>query len=429
MACRLSPLPIVLVLSFHASAVAGAYGVAHGPVDPGGAVTISHGVKLSLLLAKEIYPRNALVRVRVRLSNVSHHPIRLLDSCPYGEVQVQVINRAGSVLYPPALTGEPTLRCGGGTPSSLVLRPGRVISRQLYAILRGGFVQALVSVARAKGVFVNVVGGPAAVTLIPGKAFALAVLLAGMLLPPGSAHGTSTRGITVSVVHHGVRLTLYVSRPSYPVGAVVEVEMRVSNLSSQPVELGKTYGWDCGDYAPQPRVMLRGREVYPPAVPQTPAPSCLPPPPNQGKLLRPAHALDTHQYVVLRGTEIQADLTLLEGGKAASLSTPSATVRLTRRDAPRVRVHGGRVPLADVLPPARTSKPLLYVSGYVRLARRGVVGRRGFVGILGFGNVWQTQYSTVLMPHLLPGYKRVVEWHAVAGWLNHSVASIDFSQR
>jgi len=115
------------------------------PVPFSGRVdTITHGIKLSLILPKRVYVQDMLTKVTVRVQNVSRHPVRMYRyACPNGGLFVEVRDDAGRYLYPPAVAGPPVIHC----PKPLVtltLQPRQVLKRQVFVILRGSHLNAVV---------------------------------------------------------------------------------------------------------------------------------------------------------------------------------------------------------------------------------------------------------------------------------------------
>jgi len=102
------------------------------------------GVKLMLAVPKRAYPRNALVRVTVRLRNVSSHDIQLYNACPYGAIWVQVVNRHGAVVYPPAVRSPVPQTCPPAVATPL--SPGRAVQRRVYVIFHAERLQPVVAI-------------------------------------------------------------------------------------------------------------------------------------------------------------------------------------------------------------------------------------------------------------------------------------------
>jgi hypothetical protein len=107
----------------------------------------AHGVFLSISLARRTYPQDALVRVTVRLVNVSRRTVRVgATSGPvlghYGP-GVQVLGAGNQVLYPPA--AEWVLAGGAKPVRPAPLLPGHTLQRKLLAILRGDRIQGIAS--------------------------------------------------------------------------------------------------------------------------------------------------------------------------------------------------------------------------------------------------------------------------------------------
>jgi len=250
-------------------------------------------------------------------------------------------------------------------------------------------------------------------------------------VPTGIAH--------VEIVTKGLDLFLSLPEHQYPVNAIVQATMRVTNVSTHAIELRRTSFYGCGGtFAPQAVVMSNTRaQVFPPIVAGGPYPECSVLPPGAATTKLPAGAaLASRQYLLLRWPQIRAFVTLA-GSRVRSgfqtnwpgVGTPILTVTLTRSDAPTVTMQKGSVPVAHVVRPSYARGRLFIGNGWSRLAKHGTVGKHGFVGIVtGFRNGWARQTSLTIRPKLMSGYTRFVEWHVVAGWLGHSAASIDFHQ-
>jgi hypothetical protein len=141
---RALPFPGLLLFVFPGSLLLlfPASGGAHPTVGYGIAMT-SHGVELSLLLARRIYPRNALVSTTITVRNVSKHVVRLTTFPSINGSQgpqVSVLDARGNVVYPPALQklfGRPN-----PFPGQLRLRPGDAYQTQMYVILRAAHLEA-----------------------------------------------------------------------------------------------------------------------------------------------------------------------------------------------------------------------------------------------------------------------------------------------
>lgn len=103
--------------------------------------TTTHGVKLLLSIPRQTYPRNALVRVTVRLQNVSRHTVLVSGNNPALVVVLdashQVVYRAdtpfmGQELFDQSMARRPTIH----------LRPHHHLARSYFVILRGPLLQA-----------------------------------------------------------------------------------------------------------------------------------------------------------------------------------------------------------------------------------------------------------------------------------------------
>jgi hypothetical protein len=105
------------------------------------ALTLADRVQLSLLVPKRVYPENALVRVTVRLKNISGHVLSISRGCLYGPVWAEVVTRRRAVSYPPALADCAPLSCPA--PVWMALHPGQIVQRNVYVILRTRQIRAV----------------------------------------------------------------------------------------------------------------------------------------------------------------------------------------------------------------------------------------------------------------------------------------------
>mgnify|MGYP001159368483 CR=1 FL=1 len=228
----------------------------------------------------------------------------------------------------------------------------------------------------------------------------------------GYYHVQTTR--RTQAVSRGVELSLSVPRPGYPDGALIRVAVAVENVSHQTVWLLAGGPQEPGKTFPQVEVLNdAGTVVYPPAFegylpPPGPAPVSRP--------LAPGKRISSQAYVVLRGTHLRAVLDVLTGAQefnsAARVATRPLTVRLTPGNPPLVTLTlVGTQVRADIEPLSPVHGPMLFLDA----AR---CPGRGFSQHL----VW-----TRSVKHLSPGCTDPTAWHAVAGWLNQSVATIDYT--
>lgn len=110
----------------------------------------AHGVELSLSLPRRDYPRDALVRVTIRLENISRQLVQVgvtgAAVCDRRGPGVQVSTASHQILYPPAITW--LLPSCGPVFLPRALRSGRAIQRRLFAILRGNHIQAIAAIGK-----------------------------------------------------------------------------------------------------------------------------------------------------------------------------------------------------------------------------------------------------------------------------------------
>jgi hypothetical protein len=116
------------------------------------ASALAHGIRVTMSVPGRTFPLNALIRVGVRVKNLTHRAIvvdRLTRSCRADgpSPSVQVLDAHGQVLFPPALPDPPPddLPCAPTGPSPPELAPGDSFVSHFFVILRGDRIRALTS--------------------------------------------------------------------------------------------------------------------------------------------------------------------------------------------------------------------------------------------------------------------------------------------
>jgi len=130
--------------------------------------TVSHGVKLTLTVPRRNYPRNALIRVSVRLENVSQHWKTISGGgpmCGSNHPGAAVTTDAGLAVYPPAIPSV-FASCGRFLRGTR-LPPGGVLHAHPLIILRGNHVMAY---ARIDNQGTELVTRQLVLHLVPGVA-------------------------------------------------------------------------------------------------------------------------------------------------------------------------------------------------------------------------------------------------------------------
>jgi hypothetical protein len=111
---------------------------------------VTHGLKVTLSVGRLRYPRNALVRARVTVANVSRHAILLsTNNAPW----VGVYAATGSLVYDPRLPfGRDTFVFPKGPyRPPISLRAGASQTGRSMLILRGRVLRPTVAIVRARG--------------------------------------------------------------------------------------------------------------------------------------------------------------------------------------------------------------------------------------------------------------------------------------
>ncbi len=115
--------------------------------------TVSHGVKLTLMVPRRVYPRNALVRVVVTMRNLSQQDVQILGQGSYCcfpyTLGAVVRDRSDQIVYP-GDRSEPT---PGPPLFPLTVAPRHSMSQRVFLVLRAGRVQGVVQVQKGSDYF------------------------------------------------------------------------------------------------------------------------------------------------------------------------------------------------------------------------------------------------------------------------------------
>lgn len=248
------------------------------------------------------------------------------------------------------------------------------------------------------------------------------LLLLITFLPVSAARAQPDSAIRVAIVSHGVRLTLTVPRRIYPRNAVIQVKLTVKNVSHHGVYIAS------GLQAPIAYVLdSSGIEVYDPYAPLSnetlvtqkgPGPVSF--------LLRRGKAWEADPYLVLRGSRIGYRVIIGRFGHGTEVTVTgrSVSVRLTPEVLPQVSLSTVPTLRATISQAVAVSGPLLYYSQ----TSCQIDGAR-----YSTGSGWSIAHGTSIEPEFYtasgPGSQcdGTKTWHALAGWLNHPVATITYS--
>lgn len=108
----------------------------------------ARGVRLTLDLPRQTYPRDALVRVSVTVQSVSRTPVLVgataAPECMRRGPGVQVLDAAGAAVYPPA---APWVMASCGHPIfPAALPPGHTLHHTMLTVLRGPEVRGVAAI-------------------------------------------------------------------------------------------------------------------------------------------------------------------------------------------------------------------------------------------------------------------------------------------
>jgi hypothetical protein len=253
----------------------------------------------------------------------------------------------------------------------------------------------------------------------------LSLVLVMAFLSGGRAQATTGAAITVSTVSHGVRLTMTVPGDEFSEGALVRVRTSIENVSTHPIQLAAT----CPPWGTPWVAVLDGigNVAYPPAVTAVGVKGRT----KCSKLylftrLSPGATLRTTRLIVLRDPRLQARVTLatrvvagnlvegwrdMQGKTVAVHLLPATPLAATVTSSPTLQVT---VPL-----PSPDPGPLYYQ--YV--LRCDTSSGASYPG------TWTWQHTTGPTIDLTPPTycASTSEWHIAAGYLDHPVATIDYT--
>jgi hypothetical protein len=163
-----------------------------------------------------------------------------------------------------------------------------------------------------------------------------------------------------------------------------------------------------------------GAPLFPPAFKHgLEAPSCgpfrLPTPVPSG------HSVKAALYAIVRANDIRATADVIIGGLDTRIEGRPVTLQVTDPDRPRVSLHTSPSVFADLTPAATPHGPLTVIQWWACRGRPGGFALAGSVAWY-----WQTFSGSRLAPLFDQACGAQREWHAIAGWLNQSVARINY---
>jgi hypothetical protein len=238
------------------------------------------------------------------------------------------------------------------------------------------------------------------------------LLLIASCLGTSRTYAASASAIRVETVAHGVRLSLSIPRRTYPKNALVTVTVRLQNVSRHTVLVS------VNNYPDAIVLDSAHQEVYSARDPLSDRAlfALIGPGPRPPMKLRPHHGITISYFVILRGPLLQAHAMIDTGGKELEVHGPILPLTLTHEALPRVTVIETPTLHATITPPPGVSAPPYFVE-QTRCADNDIMTGRG----------WQAAPTDDLTPEFATDCTKPGAWVAVAGWLNHPVASIDYT--
>lgn len=241
------------------------------------------------------------------------------------------------------------------------------------------------------------------------------LLLLLLLVAPLSreAHAAVGVGVSATITSHGLQVTLVLPRQSYPLNALVKSAATVRNVSTHAVlTLLKSL---CGPET-NPSIEVSDRQGR--LTPQLPAttydnPGCRP---VTGEPLLPGQTYHQHLVAVLSGSYVRV---VVRWGKwlRHDVATPRIRVHLTTGTSLAATLHSSPMgPYATVQRPSG-AKGFLYVAGSAQCGSSTDPGQ----------TILNLVWSPVSTNRAYSGCWGTQDWHALAGYLNFPVATIDYT--
>ncbi len=250
----------------------------------------------------------------------------------------------------------------------------------------------------------------------------LAVFAATLLtaVSTTSAATPPVQKTVISTVSHGVKLTLMVPRRVYPENALVRVVVTLRNLSQQDVQISGQGMFCCGQYSLGAVVRdTSGQILYASDRRETPLGPGLSP-----LTVAPRHSMSQRVFLVLRADRVQGVVQVQKGSDYFTVQTPVVTVRLVTERAPRVILHAA---VADQV--TATIRPPTHMKGYLYYLGSYLCGKSDLpAGLPSSAEPFQLSLHSKLTADCSYSTMPVSSWYALAGWLNHPVVAIDYTQ-
>ncbi|MGH2441565.1 MAG: hypothetical protein ACRDFX_00160 [Chloroflexota bacterium] len=243
------------------------------------------------------------------------------------------------------------------------------------------------------------------------------------LVPAASAAagGPAPAHYGVASTSRHVRISMWLTHPRrvYPRGALAPVTVRLRNLAP----FIQVWALDCGNENPQVQVLTpQGTVRYPPALPLLAPLHCLP----GAAITRPLNPGATYQrqfLVIMRGRFLRASWDYRSASpqyaanRLTRVTTPPLAVKLVAGRAPAVTLHRAPSVFATIQRPRGSRGPLRF------LEVASCPGTKGGPPRL-IQNIFHWQ--PVAGREIRPPCANPTVWHAVAGWVNLQMATVNY---
>jgi hypothetical protein len=155
------------------------------------------------------------------------------------------------------------------------------------------------------------------------------------------------------MISHGIKLSLIASKSEYPRDALVQVTVRIDNVSDRAITMREFSVWN-----PEVRAETGSGEMIFRSGEALLEPFSHGPAPGQFMLV-PGESTEQQVHVILRAERLRPEVVLIENRRSTVVIGQSVSVALYPEEAPHVRLHLDPL-YADIEPAVPVDGALLY---------------------------------------------------------------------
>lgn len=207
-------------------------------------------------------------------------------------------------------------------------------------------------------------------------------------------------------------------RPGFQRNALAEVGITLKNVSGHAIRLATA---TCQlPYLYAEVVSSSGKVLFPPATASEPNTQCTPPPVSPP--IQPGKSVSMGGFLVLRTATVRPVAQVLSGSSPIVVRGKPLTVPMYSRPAVRAAIHRSPVPYAQLTPAANGFAEATYRYRYTcQTASGSLLTEEHPQDILH----WDYGQGPAIYPRFNAACGRVLDWHAIGGFLFSPVTQID----